>query len=192
MEKERYSMDGMTHGPPLARDKGLLCREVPDGLMVYDLDHRRVHSLNQTAALVWQHCDGKTGVPEMATLLQQEMNLPAEDDVVWLALDRLAKAHLLQEHLTRPTDATRTTRRAVIRKLGLAGGLVALLPLVDSLAAPKAAFAQSGGLEGDPCLLDEGNNKCGTCKKTGSHFNCVGPPVDCVGGETDECEPPSI
>src|SRR5439155_22958956 len=125
-----------------ARDQGLLCREVPDGLMVYDQDRHEAHSLNQTAALVWRHCDGQTGVPELATLLQQELKLPAEEAVVWLALDRLEKAHLLQERLLRSREAAGMSRRAVIRKLGLAGGLVALLPLVDSLNAPPA-FAQS-------------------------------------------------
>jgi len=160
---------------------------MPDGLLVYDQDRHEAHSLNQTAALVWRHCDGTMGVPEMAALLQREMNLPAEEAVVWLALDRLEKAHLLQNCLTRPADSAGISRRAIIRKIGLAGGLVALLPLVESLTAPKAAYAQSGDRggaadcpgAGTNCQLGSSGN-CGHCEFTGNHWNCVGPAHACV------------
>ena len=33
---------------------------IGDELCVYDWQRRRVHALNPTAALVWQHCDGAT------------------------------------------------------------------------------------------------------------------------------------
>jgi len=181
-------MDAMGHSPPLARDQGLLCREVPDGLMVYDQDRHEAHSLNQTAALVWRHCDGKMGVPELATLLQQELNLPAEEAVVWLALDRLEKAHLLQERLIRSGEAAGMSRRAVIRKLGLAGGLVALLPLVDSLNAPPA-FASVSVAETGGCTVA---NFCQPCPTPGNgdKICCSGPsnvPV-CVSPNSANCK----
>jgi hypothetical protein len=186
-------MESMGLSPPQARDEGLLTRELPDGMMVYDKSRQQAHSLNRTAALVWRHCDGKTAVPEIAARLHQELSLPADEELVWLALDRLEKAHLLQTGLVRPTDMPRTTRRAVIRKLGLAGGLVAFLPLVDSLVAPKPADADSAGGGGAPCFLAIGNgngtNFCGTCKQTGSHSTCVGPPVAGNCHELDVCEP---
>jgi hypothetical protein len=181
-------MDALVHSPPLARAQGLLCREVPEGLMVYDLDRHEAHSLNQTAALVWRHCDGKMGVPELSALLQRETSLPAEEAVVWLALDRLEKAHLLQTSLTRSTETSGMSRRAVIRKLGLAGGLVALLPLVDSLNAPPA-FAQASAAETGGCTVA---NFCQPCPTPGNggKICCSGPsnvPV-CVSPNSANCK----
>jgi hypothetical protein len=165
-------MDVMAHGPPLARKEQLLCREVPEGLMVFDLDRQQAHSLNQTAALVWRHCDGTTGVADLAALLQRELNLPAEETVVWLALDRLEKAHLLEGRLSRSAESAGLSRRAVIRKMGLAGGMVALLPLVDTLVAPRAAEAQSDTSDGTCAAAD-----CSVCGQAGPHVKlcCSGP-----------------
>jgi hypothetical protein len=187
-------MGAMGHGTPLARDKGLLCREMPDGLMVYDLDRHEAHSLNRTAALVWRHCDGKMGVSDLAVLLQQKANLPAEEAVVWLALESLDKAHLLQDRLTRPAETPGMSRRAVIRKIGLAGGLVALLPLVDSLTAPPA-YAQASGEGGGTggCTAAD----CSPCPTAGNagKICCSGPsgvPV-CVSPNSANCKKsPSI
>jgi hypothetical protein len=145
-------------------------------MMVYDTERHQAHSLNRTAALVWQQCDGKTSVPELAARLG-ELGLPAEEAVIWLALDRLEKAQLLQEPL-RQSGAPAgdgISRRAVIRKLGLAGGLAALLPLVHSLDSPAAAAAQSVG-----CLPE--NSTC----QPGGGLCCSG--LACVEGH---CEAPA-
>src|SRR6266849_515680 len=108
---------------PHAREAGLLTQELPDELLVYDLERHRAHSLNRTAALVWRHCDGKTSVAEIAGLLNRELSLPADEQVVWMALARLQRARLLQERVTVPGEGTSYSRRVVMRKLGLAGGL---------------------------------------------------------------------
>jgi len=177
-------MESMGPGPPLARKEKLLCREVPDGLMVYDLDRREAHSLNQAAALVWRRCDGKTSVPEIAEQLHTELNLPQDEELVWLALGRLDRAQLLDGPLTE-SDPVRTSRRAVIRKLGLAGGLAALLPLVDSLTAPPAMAADSAG--GGPCAAAD----CSVCGDTGGgpKLCCSGPSntVVCVSHNSANC-----
>jgi hypothetical protein len=126
---------------PQAREAGLLCRELPGGeLMVYDTERHQAHSLNRAATLIWQQCDGQTIVGELVTRLRK-LELPADEAVIWMALSRLEKHHLLQEQLSAPPVGI--SRRAVIRKLGLAGGLVALLPLVDSIHSPAAANAVS-------------------------------------------------
>ena len=122
---------------PKARQDRLLLQEAGDELVVYDQDRHRAHRLNRTAALVWRHCDGKTTVTEIANLLQRELSVPADEEAVWLALDRLDRAHLLRERLTLPASAARTSRRALVRKLAMAGGLA----LVTSIVAPEAAQA---------------------------------------------------
>ncbi|MBI4540148.1 MAG: PqqD family protein [Gemmatimonadetes bacterium] len=128
---------------PAARSEDLLVEELPDETLVYDLARDRAHCLNRTAALVWRHCDGRTGVSEVAALLEKETRLPADDTVVWMALSRLARARLLEEPPALPAPRTRYARREVIRALGLAGGLSLLLPAVESIVAPLAAAAAS-------------------------------------------------
>ena len=49
---------------PLARRERLLVEELPDEVLVYDLDREKAHCLNRTAALIWNHCDGRTTVED--------------------------------------------------------------------------------------------------------------------------------
>jgi hypothetical protein len=162
-----------------AREEELLVHELPDETLVYDLSRHEAHSLNRTAALIWRHCDGKTTPAEMAALVQQELNLPADEDLVWIALRRLAKARLLRQRVTPPADAARLSRREVMRKLGMAGGLA----LVTSIVAPTAAQALScpgsGTLRSDDCVHNFNANNCpnvrcdngGCCVNSGSVGN---------------------
>lgn len=129
---------------PKARQDKLLIQEVGDELVVYDQQRHHAHRLNRTAALVWRHCDGQMSVADITTLLQSELSLPAaNEEMVWLALDRLEKSHLLCERMTRPTNAAFISRRQAIGQLGLAGGLAFLLPVVMSIVAPTPAMAAS-------------------------------------------------
>ena len=54
--------------------------------------------------MVWKHCDGSTTIAEMAQLLEDELKTPVTDEVVWLALERLRKSHLLREPFVRPSQ----------------------------------------------------------------------------------------
>lgn len=128
---------------PRAREDRLVVQELPDEMLVYDLSRHKAHCLNRTAALIWRHCDGQTTVAEMATLLQREVKFPVDEAVVWLAVDRLGKAHLLRERVIPPAGAPGLSRREVMRKLALVGGLSILLPVVSSIVAPTAAQAAS-------------------------------------------------
>lgn len=128
---------------PRARRAGLLVQELADETLVYDLERDRAHCLNRSAALVWQHCDGQTTVSDLARLLQRETDLPADEAIVCMALNRLAKAHLLGERVTLPEAIGGCSRREVLRRLGLAGGLAFLLPAVTSIVAPDVAQAAS-------------------------------------------------
>jgi hypothetical protein len=130
-----------THLPvPRARSERLVVQDLEDEVLVYDLDRHRAHSLNPTAALVWRQCDGRTSVAEVATLLERELGLPPDEDVVWLALRRLQAAHLLRDQLAWEERAN-PSRRTLVRRLGLAGGLALMLPVVESIVAPTPAYA---------------------------------------------------
>jgi Trypsin-co-occurring domain 2/Coenzyme PQQ synthesis protein D (PqqD) len=52
-----------------ARAEGLEILEVADGLMVYQADPECVHHLNNTAAIVFELCDGTNTVPEIGEQL---------------------------------------------------------------------------------------------------------------------------
>ncbi|HVK02662.1 MAG TPA: PqqD family protein, partial [Armatimonadaceae bacterium] len=120
---------------PEARQDQLLVQQVGDELVIYDQERHRAHRLNRTAALVWRYCDGQTTVEDMTRQLEREGegDLPADPEVVWLALEGLSRARLLRERATRPAEVARVPRRDVIRRLGLAGALALALPIVTSI-----------------------------------------------------------
>ena len=128
---------------PKARQEGLLVQEVGDELAVYDQEIHRAHRLNQTAAIVWRHCDGQRSVEDLTVVLQQQLNPVVDHEVVLLALDQLHSARLLETSVGRSVDETRLSRRAVVRKVGLVGVLSLLLPAITTLAVPTPAQAQS-------------------------------------------------
>ncbi|MBW1688466.1 MAG: PqqD family protein, partial [Deltaproteobacteria bacterium] len=81
--------------------------ELPDELLVYDLERHKAHCLNPTAALVFKHCDGRTSVKQIARTLGSELEFAADERLVWLSLERLGKANLLE---ARPAPAPLPTR----------------------------------------------------------------------------------
>ena len=138
---------------PRAREDRLVVQELPDEVLVYDLNRHKAHCLNRTAALVWGHCDGQTTVADMATLLRKELKHPVDEAVVWLALDRLGRAHLLRERVRPPAGARRLSRREVMRKLALAGALSVLLRELgihaeQASSLPRRKRAAARGLHG--------------------------------------------
>lgn len=128
---------------PVARQDNLLTQSVGDELVIYDQTRHRVHRLNKTAAAIWNGCDGKTTVANLATLLPSE--LETSEDVVWMALDKLGKARLLESNVEQPSEVADPARRTWMRRMAFAGGAALLLPVVASMSAPTPAMAQSGG-----------------------------------------------
>ena len=123
----------------LARDEELVVKELSDEVIIYDLRQHKAHCLNQTAAFVWNHCDGETTADEIAKLMEEEWRTPVNADAVWFALDKLSKADLLQERIILPEAKAGLSRRNAVRRLGF-GALMAA-PLVMSLVSPHAASA---------------------------------------------------
>jgi hypothetical protein len=124
---------------PRARQDELVVEELQDETLVYDLERHKARCLNRTAALVWRHCDGQTSVAEMAALLEERSATPTDEAVVWMALDRLDRAHLLSEPVTLPAKRTQYSRREMLRTLRRAAGISLLLPVIESIVSPLAA-----------------------------------------------------
>ena len=80
---------------PKRREKGLLTESLPAETIVYDNTIHKVHCLNNVAALVWKHCTGRTSEERMAEILRQELEIPADELLVKLTLEKLANAGLL-------------------------------------------------------------------------------------------------
>lgn len=127
-------------GNPLARRDGLVVQELPDEVLIYDRDRDKAHCLNQTAALVWKYCDGRTSTSAIARRLERELNVEAIDEkIVWFALRELSKDHLLEDEVAPPAMLAGMTRREMVRALGVAA--VVAVPLVTSIVAPTPAQA---------------------------------------------------
>jgi hypothetical protein len=124
---------------PVARNEGLVVQEMPEEVLVYDLNTNKAHCLNKSAAAVWKNCDGTNSISDIAAILKNEFKTPVTEDFVWLAIDQLSKDELLEQKLTAPANGL--TRREAMRRVALAS-LVAL-PVVASLTAPSAAQAAS-------------------------------------------------
>lgn len=131
--------NGREQQRPVARREGLLVEKLLDEILVYDLDRKKAHCLNQTAALIWNHCDGNTSVEDIALILQKQSERKVGEDVVWFGLDRLHKARLLEAPLVRPDGKERLSRRELVKKIGLAVSI----PLVVTILAPQASAAIS-------------------------------------------------
>jgi len=126
---------------PRCREDELIVRQLSDETLVYDLKRDKAHCLNHIAASIWRHCDGSTSVAELAVMLRQQFQMPADDAVVWLALRQLQTARLLEESIELPADHRRCSRRTLIRRLGAA----AAVPIVMTILAPTAR-AQASAL----------------------------------------------
>ncbi len=136
---------------PRARQDELVVEELPDETLVYDLKRHKANCLNRTAALVWRRCDGQTSVAEVTAMLEEQLATPTDEAVVWMALDRLGRAHLLSEPVTLPADRAQYSRREVLRTLRRVAGISLLLPVIESIVAPSAAASVSGCITVGQC-----------------------------------------
>ncbi len=128
---------------PYARQDDLVVEELPDETLVYDMERHKARCLNRTSALVWRRCDGRTTVAEVAARLEKELRIPGDEAVVWMALDRLGKVHLLNGKATLPAERAQYSRREVLRTLRRVAGISLLLPVIESIVSPLAAAQAS-------------------------------------------------
>ena len=163
---------------PQARTEKLVVQTLADETLVYDLASHQAHCLNRTATAVWEHCDGRTTVADMAARLGQDLNAPAEEDVVRLALDQLESVHLLQAWTPTRTEGRLVSRRQLVRQLGLGAALA--IPAITSIIAPEAAQAASCQPNGSGSFCTSNAQCCsGCCKNDGSN-KCVGTGSSCM------------
>ena len=145
---------------PLARKEGLVIQELPDEVLVYDLDRDKAHCLNETAAMVWRRCDGQATTTAITKALENELHKPVDEKLVWLALDQLGRNNLLEHTPAPPPIMSGLNRREMVRALGIAAAVA--IPVVTSIVAPTPAQAATCLPSGASCT---GNAQCcsGNC-----------------------------
>lgn len=133
---------------PRARREGLVVQTLPDETLVYDLERDLAHCLNQTAALVWDRCDGSSTTRQIARAVSNDLSHPIDEKFVWLALDQLSRNHLLTS--SPPAPISGMGRREVMKALAVSAAVA--VPVVASIVAPTPAQAATCKPNGAGCL----------------------------------------
>jgi hypothetical protein len=136
---------------PRMREQRLVIDDLPDEVLVYDLDRHKAHCLNQTAAMVWRACNGRTSASAISSRLTRELRTPFSEDLVWLALRQLEKLNLLEQSISLPPQFLGISRRQMIRNLGLAASVA--VPVVTSIVSPTPSQAATCAARGESCLI---------------------------------------
>jgi len=155
---------------PKARQEQLIVKELPDELLIYDLQTDKAHCLNETAALVWKNCDGHKTVEQLRELMEENAGSPVPQEMVWLALDQLETFRLLDEAALKPVQFAGMSRRDMVRRVGIAA---IALPVILSIVSPTAAQGASG-LPPGACCGSPGQCASNSCSQNPT---CVGIPA---------------
>jgi hypothetical protein len=126
---------------PLGRKDRIVTQTLGSELMIYDLDADNAICLNETSSLVWQLCDGMHSASDIARDLGAKYSSPVSEDLVWIALDDLKKARMLEDGEIAFALPEGYSRREAIKRAGLA--TMVALPLISMIVAPSALSAQS-------------------------------------------------
>lgn len=151
-----------TRSTPLAAHDELVVQNLKDELLIYNLQTNQAMSLNQTAALVWKYCDGKRDISEITRKLEEKLGTSANEELVLFAIRELNKKGLIENGEGVSNGFEGLSRREIVRRVGFAS--MVALPIVLSIAAPKASSAQTQG----PCVANPGleftcNDGTNTC-----------------------------
>jgi len=180
LSQERFDMKiDMKKNNPMGRTNDIVVQEVNGEVLIYDLSADKAFCLNETSALIWAACDGTRNVSEIGEYASSKLNAPANDDLIWLALDQLNREKLLTNAPAELEKFSGVSRREMIKKVGL--GTAIALPIVASLIAPTAAMAQSASCaaptnrpSGCPCTFSAqcANNSCNCAGTSPGTFIC--------------------
>src|SRR4051812_13657518 len=113
----------MESQPPKSRKADIVVLELDGEILIYDEKVNKAYNLNETSALIWQMCDGKKSLSEISRSLGENLNAAVDDGLVWLALEQLREADLIEHAAALPDSLAGLSRRQAIRKVGLAAAI---------------------------------------------------------------------
>jgi Ribosomal protein L11 methyltransferase (PrmA) len=116
------------------RVEGVQIEHAADEILVMRTATSEAHALNRSAAAVYDLCDGNTSKSEMVAEVHRGTGLPAEDEIVDLALAELVDAGLVV--LDDPEPRSNATRRSLIQRLALSSRAARMLPVVETILVP--------------------------------------------------------
>ena len=165
---------------PTARYNDIVVQRADNEILIYDLVTNRASCLNETAAFVWEHCNGLNDIPEIARALALKFDNDVSSDLVWLAINELSRNKLLQENFSAKKAFDGMSRRNMIKKVGL-GAFIAL-PIVASLVAPHAVHANSACITGGTCTCNTtmGTANSEPCSTAITGVACIDPNCQCI------------
>ena len=105
------------HKFPRARGENIVSRRVQDELIIYDKARDIATCLNSFAADVWDRCDGRSSPAAIAQALSQSRSEPVDERAVWLAVNRLSRAKLLEEPIKIPPAVPGRAASSVLARL---------------------------------------------------------------------------
>jgi hypothetical protein len=167
--KLMFSTQATRPARPVARNEDLLVEEIHDETVVFDTGTREAHCLSPLAAVVFSHCDGETSTDELAALATDRLGEPVDVERVQDALAQLGERNLLVASL----EQEGLSRRQMIKRSAVTGGLVASAPLITSVFPPTAAAGSTATCGGPPplptvlccpCTTGSGTNKDECCQ----------------------------
>jgi hypothetical protein len=123
------------------RVEGVQIERTADEILALKEGSLEAHAINLSAAAVYDLCDGKTSKSEMAAEIHRRTGLPADEEIVDLALSELVETGLVT--LDDSESPSAGTRRALIRRLALSSTLAMMLPVVETVVVPSEVAAQS-------------------------------------------------
>ena len=82
---------------PQRNDTYILEKIMDDEIVLYNKSNHHIHSLNKTASILWNLCDGVITIEEMIQYLQDnfEGNRKTIEDDAMKTLEEMSKFHLL-------------------------------------------------------------------------------------------------
>lgn len=125
---------------PQAKTKNIVVQNLDKEILIYDLIHNRAFCLNETAANIFNACDGRKTFEDL------KRTHSYSDELIDFSLGELSKKNLLEDDYE--SRFGNFSRREIVKRIGL--GTVAALPVIASLVAPSAANAGSTCPPGSP------------------------------------------
>ena len=149
---------------PRRRMKGLVVQQLPDEVLVYDLERHQAFCLGANLSRIWRRCTGRRTPGQIARTLETDPGPPVAEDLVRVALHRLGKARLLREPVT-PAGVDRRSRRELLRRAAALGGLT-LLAVHAPTAGQAATCLPAGSCVDSHCTDASGRVCCsGNCRQ---------------------------
>lgn len=136
---------------PSARQNNIVIKKLKKETLIYDLDTNKAVCLNVTSAMVFELCNGKRTISEIADEMSKLMKSLISTELVQLAIEQLNHDVLMKTVSSENSLLNHLSRRELVRKVGF--GATVALPLVSSVVAPESIAAQSCLLAGNSSVV---------------------------------------